>query len=250
MAIGATIVGNDDGTVTYTVTGIVSGVADLMYAKTTDLDWITLDTVAGNGTYTRNIQSGTHWFCVGNPAVAGGTWLQVTSPVMVCAASNEQAVFKRIIDTVVAELQSLATAGSLPGLDATKVERQDVVFISNLPFDVPGIIVAPGAQEEDRGGTNARDDLGYPVQVIIVDSKWAKDPDPDSTDIDYLLIRERIRRHFQHRRLASVRTNVPESYTTNVTYEGILDHQTTEKGLMRFGSYLQLNFCTREPRGA
>lgn len=242
-----TVTNNNNGTATYTISGGHASATNVVkYALTTDLLWNTIATITGNGSQTVSTQTGTHWFTCFSSYLTDSV---VVSPAMNIITASSSAVFKRILDTVVAEIQSLATAGSLPGLDATKVARQDAVFISNLPFDLPGIIVAPGAQEEDKGGTNARDDIGYPVIVVIVDSKWEKDPDPTSTDIDYLLIRERIRRYFQHRRLASVIANVPESYTTNVSYEGILDH-SSQKGLMRFGSYLTLNFCTREPRGA
>jgi hypothetical protein len=248
-----TVTDNEDGTATFAVTGSSTGSLNMIqYAKTTDLVWIDIVELLGNSTSSATtMQTGTHWFtCRSRTPTVPNYEQAYSAPQMYCISSNAEAVYKRILDAVVAELQSIATAGSLPGLDATKVARQDAIFISNLPFDLPGIVVAPGAQEEDKGGTNERDDIGYPVQIAIVDSKWSKDPDPDSTDIDYLLIRERIRRHFQNRRLALIRSSVPESYTTKVTYEGILDHETTTKGLMRFGSYLTLNFATREPRGA
>lgn len=243
-----TITNNNDGTATYAITGGHASATNVVkYAETTDLIWNTIATITGNSSQTVSTQTGTHWFACFSSYLTDSV---VSSPQMGIITAAASAVYKRIIDVVIAELQTLATAGSLPGLDATKIARQDAIFISNLPFDLPGIVVAPGAQEEDKGGTNERDDLGYPVAVVIVDSKWAKDPDPTSTDIDYLLIRERVRRHFQHRRLSLLSSSVPECYTTNVSYEGILDHQTTEKGLMRFGSYLTLNFATREPRGA
>lgn len=243
-----TITNNNDGTATYTVSGGHASATNVIkYCLTTSLTWTTIATITGNSSQTVSTQTGTHWFACFSTYLTDSV---VSEPQMNIVTAASSAVFKRILDAVLAELQSLATAGSLPGIPSASIARQDMVFISNAPFDLPGILIAPGAQEEDKGGTNARDDLSYPVMVVIVDSKWAKDPDPASTDIDYLLIRERIRRHFQHRRLALVSATVPESYTTNVGYEGILDHQTDSKGLMRFGSYLQLNFCTREPRGA
>lgn len=243
-----TVTNNEDGTATYTVAdGHASATNRIMYCETTDLTWTEIVTIAGNTSSAAiATQTGTHWFSC---FASFGDFSAVSAPTMNIITQSATAVFTRILDTVVAELQSLATAGSLPGLSATKIARQDALFLGNLPFDLPGIVVMPGMQEEDKGGTNERDDLGYPVQVVILDTKWAKDPDPDSTDIDYLLIRERVRRHFQHRRLALVRANVPESYTTNVMYEGILDH-AQQQGLMRFGSYLTLSFATREPRGA
>lgn len=242
MALVLSVTNNSNGTVTIAQSGGGAFVtARIYYAKTTDLAWIELASYVGPGGSTLAIETGVHWF-------HAATDTEVTSPIMVAITSSVVSVYDRIILATIDEIKSIATAGDLPGLDATKVVRQDLVFVSNISAAaLPAIVVTPGQTESVEGGTNTRDDWGYPVEVLVVDTKWKKDTSQTST---YLLWRERIRRHFNFRRLAEVIGNVPEVYVNQVIPKDILAYDTPEKGLARFSSMLTIQFKTREARGA
>lgn len=247
-----TVQDNFNGTVTLTTSGGDAGATHAVkYADAATLGWVPLTTISGNASVTVPVDPGTHWWTAVSTV---GAESDVLTPFLGIVSGAETSTYQRILEAVIGELQSLATAGSLPGLDSTKIARQDAVFVANLPFDLPGIVVAPGVNEEQVGGTNARDDFEYPVNVGILDFKWEKDP---NSTYDYLLLRERIRRHFNQRRLALVGENLPEVYKCVVQFEGVLDYQAGPKaaegdgeGVGHFGSYLTLIFTTRETRGA
>lgn len=146
-------------------------------------------------------------------------------------------VLKSILDQVQADIRSL----NLADIDAGNI--QVIKVFSNveerLPT-LPGVLIAPldGESINRGGGTNNRDDVGYPIAVGM----FAADSDSQTENYDRnLLWRERIRRKFVNQRLSGV----PSVYTCVAEPRQIVDPQ---RWLSRnlWMSTLVLRFLSRE----
>jgi hypothetical protein len=114
--------------------------------------------------------------------------------------------------------------------------------VEELLPTLPGVLIAPlDADAISRaGGTNQRDDVGYPIAVGL----FAADSDSQTENYDRnLLWRERIRRKFLHQRLSGV----PSVYTCLVEPKQIVDpFRWLARNL--WVSTLLLRFLSREAR--
>lgn len=150
-----------------------------------------------------------------------------------------ESVFKAILDQVQADIQGL----NLAGIDSGSIRVVKVFSdIEEMLPTLPGVLIGPLDAETSppQVGTNARDDIGYPIVVGM----FAADSDDQVQNHDRnLLWRERIRRQFANRRLA----NVPSVYTCLLEPRTIVDPR---RWLTRnlWASSLLLRFMSRETR--
>lgn len=96
---------------------------------------------------------------------------------------------------IVALALPLPTSGNLP--DAQKYLRK---VLSDRLVTLPAVVVfLPPLGEQVLGGTNERDDWGYPVGVAIMAAS-NQDDGLDTDDEEYLRWRELIRKTFHQKR--------------------------------------------------
>jgi len=123
------------------------------------------------------------------------------------------------------------------------------ILVRKVPIDwdfrtgprLPGVLIAPLGSETvaPNAGTNARDDVGYPVAVAILD---ADNADATANHERYLAWRQSILRKFRHQPLgavAGVYTCLVEPDAITVP-EAFLKHH--------FVSAFVLRFISREER--
>lgn len=100
-------------------------------------------------------------------------------------------VYGLILDRVVTDIQGL----SLSGILSANIVRRDVPTLreGDLP-GYPSIVVSQfGTVSQPRNeGTNLRDDVYYPVQVLVIKA----DNQSQAIGDDYLLWQEKIRQKF------------------------------------------------------
>jgi hypothetical protein len=100
---------------------------------------------------------------------------------------------------------ALAAALADDGAAGVAVYAQDVPDLNAV--DLPAVIVFLGGSEGFVGGTNARDDLLYPVAVGLF-TVSPDDPAGDPPGVHPTRLRNVARRAFHHRRSVSVDGNV------------------------------------------
>lgn len=105
-------------------------------------------------------------------------------------------LFRQCLDAVQTVIQDLDLSG---------ISDSDI-RVQKLPWQrtqvEPGIFITPITEKLDpRAGTNARDDIGYGVQVVIVQKSNQSQTDNLTTELTW---RQRIRRSFHNKRLSGV----------------------------------------------
>ena len=165
-------------------------------------------------------------------------------------------VFHDILTTVQTAIQALSLDGINSGnIELVKVnpERETV-----LP-GIPGILILPIGEEgiPIDGGTLRRDDVGYPVGIIMIDidrqsseTGTPADADEGTVDQDYafntkLLWRERIRKKFIRQKL----TGVASVYNCEIEPDVVVDPTALLGDNLWMGT-LVLRFLSRETRGS
>ena len=150
-------------------------------------------------------------------------------------------IFMKSMEAVQTAIQGLGLTGlSSSNVLIHKVPRdldKDMPATSPLP----AIIISPRDAEgaDPRAGTNLKDDVVYPIQIVILD----QDGQNQTTNFDrYLQWRETIRRTFHNKRLSGV------SEVTGVVVQPktIVDPERWIKG--QFVSALVLAVTSREAR--
>jgi hypothetical protein len=218
-----------------------SGGANVVYAITADMIftslWVNVASLTGDGTVTLALNPGYYWAYVASN-------VSTLSPLVyfpVTRSSDSQ--YNRIKLAVQAKIKTLSLpylttpAGSLP---AAQVYEEPVI---NLKTKVlPCVVVSEvGLGETLPGGTNVRDDVGYPVVVSIID-RCA--PDYTTPMPTYRLWRERIHRGLRRQRLPGVQ----DVYDIQPQPGPISDWPKSED-YQYFVSALTFRFIAREPRG-
>lgn len=107
---------------------------------------------------------------------------------------------------VAAALGDALTAAGVAGVAVVSQDTLDGTLVSR-----PAVTVTPNGSEQERGGTNVRDDYGYPFLLTLHTHRG--DPDVDSATneppgLRPTLFREIVRRHFGHRRVVTAPTGV------------------------------------------
>jgi hypothetical protein len=151
-------------------------------------------------------------------------------------------IYLSILDAVRDRIRFLNLAEIPDGqVVALKVFTPDVV--ESLP-GLPAVIVCPPARGEvtDSGGTNERDDYGYPVQVSLL---AADDQENETVRFDRnLRWQEQIRQALNHRPL-------PEAgavYTSRLESQHVIDPLPWKRRNLWTGSLI-FRFFSREQRG-
>lgn len=146
----------------------------------------------------------------------------------------ERDIYDRIIDAVAESVRRLKLADIPDGHVHTKrlITDRDIVL--------PAVVVAFFGPESTPGGTNKRDDVGYPVAVAVVK--------PGNQAMNYeegdFGERGRIAKYFRQSRLSGV----PEIYTC-VWEPGPIVDLSLFRDHNLFVSSLTLRFLSREVRG-
>ena len=104
------------------------------------------------------------------------------------------AVFKQCLDAIQTQIKTLGLSGV----------SNDNIVVKKLPWDhnvsKPGVFIHP-IRETLRQATNASDDVGYGIQVVMVQ---AANQDLTSNFNRILMWRQQISRHFRYQRLPGV----------------------------------------------
>ena len=159
-----------------------------------------------------------------------------------------QSTYLQILQSVKQRIQEL---------DLTGIGENSIVILKvfndrelTLTAKVPGIALFPLGPEtmDATAGTVCKDDIGYPVGVIMVDSETSGDT--GNADQDYNIDnkyhwRQEIRRRFFHQRL----TGVDSVYTCMVEPLPIVDEVDWSQNYgSLWVSTLLLRFISRELR--
>jgi hypothetical protein len=188
---------NQDGTgATITVTG--AGVSDvtvpytqyfpggLGYAGT----WVEHSAIIGNGSLALSLERG-HYF--GHTILSSGG-VDTISPVEYFnVTETEESTHYQILEAV----QSRIIAVNLDEVGANVLIRKIPSERGNddSTYSYPVVMVSPMGTEQLRGGTNLRDDVGYPVLVSIL---ARNNQDLTETNLNkFLLWRERLSAAFR-----------------------------------------------------
>lgn len=194
--------------------------------------WTTLGSQVGNGTTgTLAAPVGLHWFRCDSVLAAEAV---VGNLVYAAVTSGDDAVLDQIMESSIARIQLLND----PWI-GNRVYKQ--VQPSEVNIAMPCCIVSlAGLLETDEGGTNIRDDVGYPLRVDLVDRA-----SPDDKRIIPLVTKARqsIQRAFRQQRLPGV----PETYVCRVEPAPIYDPELPAYQIAL--SSFVLRFVAREVRG-
>lgn len=104
------------------------------------------------------------------------------------------AKLESILTTVQTQIQAL----NLSGIADADIVVRSVPFNKDLTT-FPHIVIAPFGNEEEQPGTNASDDIGYPVSVCVVSNPSLAETNRGT----YLQWRESIRKEFINQRLST-----------------------------------------------
>lgn len=173
--------------------------------------------------------------------------------------TEDEAVYFAILEAVQDGIQAL----NLDGIDDADIQLVKVnPGRETVKPTIPGILVFPTGTEAIPldGGTLRRDDLGYPVGILMLDADRQSsvtgipaDADEGHVDQDYnfnakLLWREKIRKKFIRQRLTAVAITDVDVWTCEVEPDIVVDPGPLWSANLWVGS-LVLRFISRETRG-
>lgn len=204
--------------------------------------WSTVGTRTGNGNATCTFPAtGLYWVrCDGTVSAAAA----ISNIIPGTITSSSSDAWDIIMTNVLTDLQSLATAGYLPGLTSNDIERYTDIKAMLLAMTGPGlpaIGLAPGDMEEIKNITSADDDVGYPILVNYRDVADPKQGDDENESLR--LIRGRIRRRYHGQRCPGY------TRAQDCTVTPMSSHQFEQMGYNAISSASLLRFTVREPRG-
>ena len=163
---------------TATVTGSTVGTTNTLYSQTVDgsigsATWTGRGSRTGDGSITISITSATtyYWWKL---VSTDGSDTETSNLVYQPLTSGTESIHYRLMLAIQSRLQSLtfaamtSPAGSIGSADIV-VKKIAIDRESHIP-DKPCIIIAPVNRERinHAGGTNLRDEVSYPVGVVIV----------------------------------------------------------------------------------
>lgn len=161
----------------------------------------------GNGTLAVALVSGYYWGLV-RSSLSGQ--IVDSLPVGFRISSGDQAVYYRCLEAVAARLATLG----LGGIAGSSIVIRKTPWNRNLA--TPGIFVTPSSEVPIEPATNARDDIGYGVQLTVV---RASNQDVSANLAAELSWREQISRAFRESALAGV----DEIYTVRFEPGPVID---------------------------
>lgn len=240
MAVTLAITDNEDGTGgVATVSGVTGGTTTTVYyAVFTGVmqayTWVSAGTVVGNGTLAVGLATGYYvWFATNDNAGA------VTASNLVyqnLTNTDTEAVYFQILEAVANRIELL----NLSGINASKIIKRWMPRERQETANPPVIVISPMGTEEDASKVMARDDVGYPVLVVMVD---AANNDNVHQMNRNLLWREKIAKAIRNQRLPGV----SEVYIGKIDYGSVIDPNSFMNN--SWVSVLMFRFYTREQRG-
>ncbi len=179
MSLSLSITDNADGTgATATIAGADSATTATVYVSLVNqgnnpLAWVSAGSRSGNGTVSLPVLPSYYFaYCAGTVSAAAA----LTPPIIFLASYASESVQQQVEMAILAKIQTLTLTGlaTPPGnLPSSRIMRFDTPMTDDLiPLvgTLPAIIVAPAgeAAETVKPVVNARDDIGWPVNVIIL----------------------------------------------------------------------------------
>lgn len=206
-AISATVVDNEDGTATVTLSGSETGAENEVYVRRWGLSllssaWSLAGSRTGDGDVEIDVAPGLYWLYVLSAANGSSA---ATSPFGFRATDGEDALHYQCAEAVVDSILALSLSDDY---------TEDTVRAMELPWSAfreigaKGIIVTP-IREELESENNQEDDIAYRVQVSFLESSQQNlvlDKAP-------LLVRERVVRAFSEIKLPG---DIPGHYFVEV----------------------------------
>lgn len=205
----------DDAT---TPTGVTATVTDADATATVRLDyqkadagftataWTAGNSRTGNGTITQALAQGVYWFKL-HSTLSGES--ATSNLILSKVTDGKKAVHEQCLNAIHAGIKTVIAAGSLPGI-ASSDRAYNLSDLDLKRMDLPGIAVCLSYGNQVPGetlgrGTNARDDVQFPVYVILLDRFGG---DFVSARADYLRVREVLFRTFRFQRLATTDAHI------------------------------------------
>lgn len=236
LGLGLTVTDNQDGTgATATITGADPNAAITIYVVDVPSlqqaffngfapAWRSQATRTGNGTATLSVGTG-YWWAYATGLRFATNYL--SNPVYFQATPNAKSCFERIREAALAKIQALNLAayvtpgGTLPAISADRVFLQSMLVEYKVTYPCV-VIEETDEQEQNQLIMNARDDVGYPLRILILNR--------DTRNFDqympgYLLWRERIMSAFRGQRLP----NVVEVYKCDVQPELVISEESLKR---------------------
>jgi hypothetical protein len=224
----ATIAGSDVGTTNTLYRASFSGVAG-------PLTWAMVGSRTGDGTITIAQATGYYlWHLTGTVSAAtafAGYFRPLTD-------LDEQSENEQILDAVVQKIRTL----NLEDVDSASVDFKWMPRKVDSSVDpLPQVQVIPINGETFPGTLTGRDDVGYPVMVVLIDSQ---DKDFKKNKRRNLMWRSLILKAFRFQHL----TGPTEAYNCIPEQQTIIDPANFKDGNL-FVSFIALRFISRERRG-
>lgn len=234
-----TVTDNQNGTATLTVAGGDPSASNLIrYSRIEVPGWDDITTISGNASTTVAVNAGLRWFSCFS-SLAGESAVSAPFPSIITLSPT--AIFEQCMQSILTVLQGAAVANKFGEITSDRIVRQDKVDSEHLGCSVPAIIITPGLNENEEGGTNASDDISYPIMIAVVDRK---DEHEAANTPTYFYWREVVRQLFNNKRLPGV----PTSFRNIVNFEIALDHKEDDEDMNWFATSLRIDCKNRELR--
>lgn len=218
-----TAVDQENGTSIATIASSTTGSTNVVYtARLASMGSVTFTssgTRTGDGNVTLTLSSGLYWAYV---ASSSGGLTSNSNFILLRVSTGTDAMFYQCLDEVRDTILTL----SLTGIADADVR------IQKLPWRAaqvePGIFITPTSESlNSNDGTNERDDIGYPIQVVMIQKS---NRDQTLNFQRFLLWRQRIRHAFHNQplNLLTVHTAVvePGAVILPTAFEGQFDVQS------------------------
>jgi hypothetical protein len=200
-----------------------------------NLPWHQVASLVSSGSVSVATPNGFYlWWAVSQ--TSGGV-CSFSMPVYAVATSGLDCLHDRIFDATQARIKLLA----LPGIAQVYVKEYEDLSAVQFPCVVLSIF---GKSESEIGGTNQRDDRGYPVMVTLLDREPETPADRQAIDKRRHKNRQGLLRSFREQLLPGV----PEVMTCRIEPDAVT--VSGKLGLLAVtGSAFLMRFVCREARG-
>lgn len=201
MAVALTFTDTADGTGgTATISGGNAGATNTVYSapwtgQTAAQTWTSRGSRSGNGTVSVALTTTGPYLWRVDSLTSGVT--EVATCYSWITNTSVASLHDRILDAVVTRIQGLSLSGVS---SANIVKRWVPQFVPEITT-LPAIFVSPIGSEGEVGGLNNRDDIGFPVLVVIIAASNQNNTDYTSRNT---LWRERIQSALRHQFLSGV----------------------------------------------
>lgn len=203
---------------TVTVSGSAGGTV-VVYAMTIDalslaaLGWTSVGSRVGDGTLVLTLDPAYYWLYA-LEGVADG----VSAPIRAPVTTSTESVTERFKDALAARFGELVMSpANVGGTTPNEKVYKRILPATDLTVEYPCIILSnEGVAEALVGGTNSRDDVGYPVVVWMADRNDSGYAERDGL---YTLWRQQLIRSVRNWRA----TGVDEIMTVTVEPQPIYD---------------------------